>query len=56
MKGSHGADGIDARDENVHRLRYFVDSKRFSKTSLGEMRPLRKSSDPIGVSYGEPDK
>lgn len=51
-KRSHGDGGIDTRGENVHRLRYRVDGKRFTKTfhgSLGEarkeMRRLVRSGD-----------
>jgi integrase len=51
-KRSHGDGGIDARGENVWRLRYRVNGKRFTKTIRGssaearkELRRLIKSGD-----------
>lgn len=41
-KRSHGDGGIDTRGENVHRLRYRVDGKRFSKTFHGSLGDARK--------------
>jgi integrase len=34
-KRGHGDGGIDERGENIYRLRYRVDGKRFSKTFRG---------------------
>jgi integrase len=39
---SHGDGGIDPRGENVHRLRYRVDGKRFTKTFHGTLTEARK--------------
>lgn len=39
---SHGDGGIDIRGENVHRLRYRVDGKRFTKTFHGSLGEARK--------------
>lgn len=41
-KRSHGDGGIDERGENVYRLRYRVDGKRFSKTFHGTLMEARK--------------
>jgi integrase len=41
-KRSHGDGGIDTRGENVHRLRYRVNGKRFTKTFHGSMGDARK--------------
>jgi integrase len=41
-KRSHGDGGIDTRGENVHRLRYRVDGKRFTKTFHGSLGEARK--------------
>jgi integrase len=41
-KRSHGDGGIDTRGENVHRLRYRVDGKRFTKTFRGTLTEARK--------------
>jgi integrase len=41
-KRSHGDGGIDTRGENVHRLRYRVAGKRFSKTFRGTLTEARK--------------
>lgn len=52
MKRPHGDGGIDARGDNVHRLRYRVGGKRFTKTFHGtqteartELRRLLRSGD-----------
>jgi integrase len=42
-KRSHGDGGIDNRGENVHRLRYRVDGKRFTKTFRGTLTEARKA-------------
>lgn len=39
---SHGDGSIDQRSENVHRLRYRVNSKRFTKTFHGTLGEARK--------------
>jgi integrase len=39
---SHGDGGIDQRGENVYRLRYRVDGKRFTKTFHGNATDARK--------------
>jgi integrase len=39
---SHGDGGIDSRGENVHRLRYRVGGKRFTKTFHGTLTEARK--------------
>jgi integrase len=41
-KRSHGDGGIDARGENVWRLRYRVNRKRFSKAFRGTLSEARK--------------
>lgn len=41
-KRSHGDGGIDTRGENVHRLRYRVAGKRFTKTFHGNLVEARK--------------
>jgi integrase len=41
-KRSHGDGGIDTRGENVHRLRYRVGGKRFTKTFHGTLKEARK--------------
>jgi integrase len=41
-KRSHGDGGIDTRGENVHRLRYRVNGKRFTKTFHGTLTEARK--------------
>jgi integrase len=41
-KRSHGDGGIDPRGENVHRLRYRVGGKRFTKTFHGTLTEARK--------------
>src|SRR3981189_1875851 len=41
-KRSHGDGGIDSRGEDVHRLRYRVGGKRFTKTFHGTLREARK--------------
>jgi integrase len=41
-KRGHGDSGIDERGENVFRLRYRVNRKRFSKTFHGTMSEARK--------------
>jgi len=41
-KRSHGDGAIDTRGENVHRLRYRVDGKRFTKTFHGSLSEARK--------------
>jgi len=57
----YGDGGIDTRGENVHRLRYRVNGKRFSKTFSGtlsearkELRALVRSGDT--GEHVEPDK
>jgi hypothetical protein len=65
-KRSHGDGGIDTRGENVHRLRYRLNGKRFTKTFHGtstdarkELRRLIRSGDvgehiaPDKVKFGE---
>jgi integrase len=42
MKRHHGDGGIDTRGENVHRLRYRVGGKRFTKTFHGTLTEARK--------------
>jgi integrase len=42
IKRSHGDGGIDTRAENVHRLRYRLDRKRFTKTFHGSLTEARK--------------
>jgi hypothetical protein len=42
-KRSHGDGGIDSRGENVHRLRYRVGGKRFTKTFHGSLTDARKA-------------
>jgi integrase len=42
IKRSHGDGGIDTRAENVHRLRYRLDGKRFTKTIHGSLTDARK--------------
>jgi integrase len=61
MKRSHGDGAIDTRGENVHRLRYRIDGRRYTKTfhgSLGdarrELRRLIRSGD-VG-EHVAPDK
>ena len=41
-KRSHGDGGIDTRGENVHRLRYRVEGKKFTKTFHGSLSEARK--------------
>jgi integrase len=41
-KRPHGDGGIDERGENVYRLRYRVDGKRFTKTFHGTLTEARK--------------
>src|SRR6266404_3629669 len=41
-KRSHGDGGIDTRGENVHRLRYRHDGRRFTKTFRGTLGEARK--------------
>jgi integrase len=41
-KRSHGDGGIDTRGENVHRLRYRYDGRRFTKTFHGKLSEARK--------------
>jgi integrase len=41
-KRGHGDGGIDERGENIYRLRYRVDGKRFSKTFRGTLSEARK--------------
>lgn len=41
-KRSHGDGGIDTRGENVHRLRYRVNGRRFTKTFHGTLSEARK--------------
>jgi integrase len=41
-KRSHGDGGIDTRGENVHRLRYRLNGKRFTKTIHGSLTDARK--------------
>jgi integrase len=41
-KRSHGDGGIDTRGENVHRLRYRHDGRRFTKTFHGTLTEARK--------------
>jgi integrase len=41
-KRSHGDGAIDTRGENVHRLRYRIDGKRFTKTVKGTLTEARK--------------
>ncbi len=41
-KRGHGDGGIDARGENIWRLRYRVNGKRFSKTFRGTLSEARK--------------
>jgi integrase len=63
---SHGDGAIDSRGENVFRLRYRVDGKRFSKTFHGTLKEARKELralvrsgdtgehvDPIKMTVGE---
>ena len=42
MKRSHGDGGIDTRGENVHRLRYRLNGRRFTKTVRGSVTDARK--------------
>jgi integrase len=42
-KRPHGDGGIDSRGENVHRLRYRVNGKRFTKTFRGSLTEARKT-------------
>jgi integrase len=42
MKRSHGDGAIDTRGENVHRLRYRLDGRRFTKTVHGSLTDARK--------------
>jgi integrase len=42
MKRSHGEGGIDTRGDNVHRLRYRHDGRRFTKTFRGSLTEARK--------------
>jgi len=42
MKRSHGDGGIDTRGENIHRLRYRHDGRRFTKTFRGTLTAARK--------------
>jgi integrase len=42
MKRSHGDGGIDTRGENVHRLRYRINGRRFTKTVRGSVTDARK--------------
>jgi integrase len=42
MKRSHGDGGIEQRGENVFRLRYRVNGKKFSKTVRGKITDARK--------------
>lgn len=42
MKRSHGDGGIDTRGENVHRLRYRISGRRFTKTFHGTLGEARK--------------
>jgi integrase len=41
-KRSHGDGGIDTRGENIHRLRYRHDGRRFTKTFHGTLTEARK--------------
>ena len=41
-KRSHGDGAIDTRGENVHRLRYRLNGKRFTKTIHGSLTDARK--------------
>jgi integrase len=41
-KRSHGDGGIDTRGENVHRLRYRANGRRFTKTFRGTLTEARK--------------
>jgi integrase len=41
-KRSRGDGGIDQRGENIHRLRYRVDGRRFTKTFHGTLTQARK--------------
>jgi integrase len=41
-KRSHGEGSIDPRGDNVHRLRYRVDGRRFTKTFRGTLTEARK--------------
>lgn len=41
-KRAHGDGGIDSRGENVHRLRYRVNGRRFTKTIRGTLSDARK--------------
>jgi integrase len=41
-KRSRGDGGIDTRGENVHRLRYRLNGKRFTKTIHGSLTDARK--------------
>jgi integrase len=41
-KRSHGDGGIDTRGEDVHRLRYRVNGRRFTKTFHGTLSEARK--------------
>ena len=41
-KRSHGDGGIDERGDNIYRLRYRVDGKRFSKAFRGTLTEARK--------------
>jgi integrase len=41
-KRPHGDGGIDTRGEDIYRLRYRVDGKRFSKTFHGSLTEARK--------------
>jgi integrase len=41
-KRSHGDGGIDSRGENVHRLRYRINGRRFTKTVHGPLTYARK--------------
>src|SRR6202048_1478613 len=41
-KRSHGDGGIDSRGEDVHRLRYRINGRRFTKTFHGPLSEARK--------------
>lgn len=54
-KRAHGDGGIDSRGENVHRLRYRVGGKRFTKTFHGTLPEARKELRTL-ISTGDAGK
>jgi integrase len=61
IKRAHGDGGIDQRGENVYRLRYRVDARRFTVTFHGTLKEARqKLRELLGAAdkgeHVEPDK